>query len=103
MAIDDAILYTRVSSDEQKKSGFSLDYQRKMGEEYAKINKLNIIKVYAESYTAKKPGRPQFNEMVDYCKKNKIKNLIFLKYIWNIFVIYILAFSGIFCLFFIII
>jgi DNA invertase Pin-like site-specific DNA recombinase len=79
MAIDDAILYTRVSSDEQKKSGFSLDYQRKMGEEYAKINKLNIIKVYAESYTAKKPGRPQFNEMVDYCKKHKIKNLIFLK------------------------
>ncbi len=79
MAIDDAILYTRVSSDEQKKSGFSLDYQRKMGEEYAKMNKLNIIKVYAESYTAKKPGRPQFNEMVDYCKKHKVKNLIFLK------------------------
>lgn len=32
---NNAVLYTRVSSDEQKKTGFSLDYQEKQGREYA--------------------------------------------------------------------
>ena len=35
MTIDRAVLYTRVSSDEQRKKGFSLDYQEKQGREYA--------------------------------------------------------------------
>ena len=75
----DAVLYTRVSSDEQRKTGYSLDFQRKQGEEYAKKNNLKIVKIYSESFTAKKPGRPLFNEMLDFCKRNKIRHLIFLK------------------------
>lgn len=73
-----AILYTRVSSDEQRKSGYSLDYQRKQGEDYAKKTGLNIVKIYSESFTAKKPGRPLFNEMLTFCKRNKVRHLIFL-------------------------
>lgn len=76
---DKAILYTRVSSDEQRKSGFSLDYQEKQGRDYAEKNNLNIVKIYKESFTAKKPGRPLFNEMLHYVKRHKIKHLIFLK------------------------
>lgn len=76
---NNAVLYTRVSSDEQKETGFSLDYQEKNGKEYAKKNGLRIVKIFSESYTAKKPGRPQFNEMLSYVRKNKVEHLIFLK------------------------
>ena len=76
---NNAVLYTRVSSDEQRKSGFSLDYQEKQGREYAIKNNLQIVKVYTESFTAKKPGRPKFNEMLAYVRKYKIQHLIFLK------------------------
>lgn len=74
-----AVLYTRVSSDEQRKSGFSLAYQEKQGKEYAEKNGLEIVCLFSESYTAKKPGRPKFNEMLHFVKKHKIQNLIFLK------------------------
>ena len=74
-----AVLYTRVSSDEQRKSGFSLAYQEKQGKEYAEKNGLEIVRLFSESFTAKKPGRPQFNEMLQFVKKHKIQHLIFLK------------------------
>ena len=77
MAANDAVLYTRVSSDEQRKSGYSLDFQKKEGEAYALKNHLNIVKFYMESHTAKRPGRPLFNEMLTFCRKNKIRHLIF--------------------------
>lgn len=77
--INKAVLYTRVSSDEQRKKGFSLDYQENQGREYAKRNNLQIIKIFTESFSAKKPGRPKFNEMLSFIKKNKIQHLIFLK------------------------
>ena len=70
-----AVLYTRVSSDEQKKKGFSLDYQEKQGREYAERNNLQIVRLFTESFSAKKPGRPMFNEMMSYIRKNKIYNL----------------------------
>ena len=79
MTSEKAVLYTRVSSDEQRKTGFSLDYQEKQGREYAEKNNLQIVKIYTESYTAKKPGRPKFNEMLLYIKKHNIRHLIFLK------------------------
>lgn len=77
--MNEAVLYTRVSSDEQRKSGYSLDYQEKQGREYAAKTGLKIVKVYTESYTAKKPGRPLFNEMLSFVKKQKIRHIIFLK------------------------
>lgn len=76
---NDAVLYTKVSSEEQKKSGFSLDFQAKALKEYASKNDLNIVKIYAESHTAKKPGRPLFNEMLKFVKQKKIAHIVFLK------------------------
>ncbi len=76
---NDAVTYTRVSSDEQKKKGYSIDYQQKMTQEYCKNKNFNIVMQFSESYTAKKPGRPAFNEMLKFVKKKGIKNLIFLK------------------------
>lgn len=76
---NDAITYTRVSSDEQRQKGYSIDYQQKETQEYCKIKNFNIIRRFSESYTAKKPGRPAFNEMLKFAKKKGIKNLVFLK------------------------
>ena len=75
---NNAVIYTRVSSDEQKKGGFSLDYQAKQGQEYAALKNLNVLKIYTESYTGKRPGRPLFNEMINFVKKYKVEHLIFL-------------------------
>ena len=76
---NDAITYTRVSSDEQRQKGYSIDYQQKETQEYCKNKNFNIIRRFSESYTAKKPGRPAFNEMLKFAKKQGIKNLVFLK------------------------
>ena len=78
MTTNNAVLYMRVSSDEQRKTGYSLDYQRKRGEEYAAQKGLNIVKQYSESFTGKRPGRPLFNAMIEFCKKHNVRNLIFL-------------------------
>ena len=79
MIKDDAIIYTRVSSDEQRQKGYSLDYQLKMLQEYCNGKNLNIIKLFSESHTAKKPGRPEFNNMLNFAKANNIKHLVYLK------------------------
>lgn len=47
---------------------------------YASNNEMTVLKVFSESYTAKKPGRPVFNEMLDFARRNKnIKNILFTK------------------------
>ena len=74
-----AIAYTRVSSDEQRKEGYSLDYQTKTIKEYARKNNLNIVEFFSESMSAKLPGRIEFNKMLKYAQINKIDNILFLK------------------------
>lgn len=44
----DALLYTRVSTDEQVKFGLSLDAQKKDLEEYCKTNGLTVKKIYSD-------------------------------------------------------
>ena len=75
--MDKAIAYTRVSSDEQRKEGYSLDYQTKTIKEYARKNNLNIVEFFSESMSAKLPGRIEFNKMLKYAQINKIDNILF--------------------------
>jgi len=71
------VLYTRVSSDPQEEQGFSIPAQKKFGCDYAAKNNIEIVKIFSESHTGRKPGRPEYNEMLDYVKKNKkIKHVI---------------------------
>ena len=74
------IIYSRVSSDEQRQKGYSLDFQYKQEVEYCKSKGLEIVAHFTESHTAKKPGRPEFNKMLDFAHKKNIKNLVFFKY-----------------------
>ena len=75
-----AIIFARVSSVEQKESGFSLPAQIKILTEYADNRGLDIAKTYSISETAsKRDQRKTFDEMLNYVTKEKIKVLIFEK------------------------
>ena len=79
MVKEKCLIYTRVSSDEQRQKGYSLDFQKKEVVQYCESHNLEITKHFSESHTAKKPGRPEFNNMLSYAKRYKIKNVVFLK------------------------
>jgi site-specific DNA recombinase len=64
-----AVLYARVSSDEQEKEGFSIPAQKKLLEEYAAREGFRVLQEYVDVETAKTPGRRGFNDMVDFFGK----------------------------------
>lgn len=71
-----AVLYARVSSDEQERQGFSIPAQVKFLKDYAAQNNIKIIKEFTESETAKQSGRKEFNAMVKFLKSSKDVNAI---------------------------
>lgn len=71
-----AVLYARVSSDEQEKQGFSIPAQVKFLKDYAKKNNIMIVREFTESETAKQSGRKEFNAMVKFLKSSKDVNII---------------------------
>jgi site-specific DNA recombinase len=73
-----AVIYSRVSSKEQEREGYSIPAQIKLLREYANINNIEIVKEFSEAETAKKSGRTQFLEMVKFLKleqKRKTDNI----------------------------
>jgi len=75
--MEKAVLYVRISS-EDKKYGYSLDAQEKLGYEYASRNKLSIIKKWRVTESAWKKDRIAFNQLVDYAKAHpEVKHVIF--------------------------
>lgn len=77
-----AIIYTRVSTDEQADKGFSLPYQKETLKRFCEIKKLNIIKHFREDYSAKTFDRPEWKKLVAYCKANRkeIDMILFTKW-----------------------
>ncbi len=79
-----AVLYVRVSSEEQQ-DNTSMDSQEKTGRHYADLNGLEIVKLWRGPESAWKNDskddgdrvRKNFVEMLDYVAKNKIKHLVF--------------------------
>lgn len=75
-----AVIYSRVSSDEQKKEGFSIEAQEDLMKKYAQKNGLEIVKIFSESQSAKDTGRKEFNAMISFIRKNKsVEHMIFEK------------------------
>ena len=65
-----AILYCRVSSDEQAK-GCSLDHQEKELREWCIRKNVEVVKVYRESHSAKTTKRPELQmALKEYNKRN---------------------------------
>lgn len=75
-----ALLYVRVSSQDQAEEGFSLESQEKEGEKYASRKGLKIVKKWSVSESAKVQGRKAFRELIEYAKATPdIKAIIFEK------------------------
>lgn len=66
-----AIIYTRVSSDEQAEKGYSLQYQEEQLRKYCVSRDISIVAHYREDYSAKTFDRPEFNKLMTFCQRNR--------------------------------
>ena len=77
-----AAIYVRVSTEEQKRHGISVNSQLSALEEYCRANGYNIADVYNDAgYSARKKytNRPQLLRLMDDCQKGKIDIILFTK------------------------
>lgn len=67
-----AVIYTRVSTEEQAKHGFSLTKQEIECKNYGTRNGYEILKIFKEEgVSAKTTNRPQLQNLIRYCIENK--------------------------------
>jgi site-specific DNA recombinase len=69
-------MYLRKSSDNEDRQVQSIPDQKKELEPLVTNKNLKIVKVFGESKTAKKPGRPYFNEMLKMIEEGKADGII---------------------------
>ncbi len=76
-----AILYVRVSTDEQV-NGYSPAHQEERLRTYCELQGINIVATYHEDHSAKTFDRPQFQKLLATLKKNRnlADLLLFLKW-----------------------
>ncbi len=80
-----AILYARVSTDDQADRGYSLGVQQEQLRKYCELKGIEIIFVYVEDHSAKTFNRPKFQEFLKYAKTN-YKNIDLLLFVsWDRF------------------
>ena len=73
-----ALLYARVSTENQAEDGYSREAQVRSGMQYAAENSLVVFKTFKVAESAWKSDRKGFNAMVEMAKKRKdIGHLIF--------------------------
>ena len=80
--IEEAAAYCRVSKEEQKKHGLSIDAQKQKLTEYAENNNLKIVEWYMdEGVSGRKPiaKRPELQRMIHDAQKGRFKRVIFIK------------------------
>ncbi|NJL71956.1 MAG: recombinase family protein [Candidatus Competibacteraceae bacterium] len=64
-----AVMYVRVSSQEQEDEGYSTDAQERLIKEYAKKHGYKIIKTFEDVETAKRAGRSEFGKMIAFIEE----------------------------------
>ncbi len=69
-------LYARKSSESEDRQMASIESQIEELKKMAKQNNLEIIEIFSESKSAKAPGRPIFNKMIEKIKKGEAKGII---------------------------
>lgn len=80
--IEEVAAYIRVSTQEQKLHGISLEAQVEKLTEYAEKNNMKIVKFYKdEGVSGRKliKNRPALQEMIQDAEKGKFKRIIFIK------------------------
>jgi len=74
--VREAVKYGRVSSKEQEKEGFSIPAQWKLLDQYAKSQGIRVMREFVDIETAKKPGRPGFEEMIKFLRRSSVRMLL---------------------------
>lgn len=69
-------MYCRKSSDGEDRQVQSIEAQKRELLKIAKENDLEVVRIFEESQSAKKPGRPLFTEMVDAFSRGEANGLI---------------------------
>jgi site-specific DNA recombinase len=69
-------LYTRKSTDDDKRQVLSIEAQLREVREFAQAEGLNVVAEFIERQSAKIPGRPVFNEMVARIEKGEASGII---------------------------
>ncbi|WP_114940812.1 recombinase family protein [Mucilaginibacter endophyticus] len=64
-----AYLYVRVSTDEQRRKGFSLIEQEDRLIKYCEANRVKIIEIFREDFSAKDFNRPEWKRLIRTIKK----------------------------------
>ncbi len=76
-----AIIYVRVSTDEQAEKGYSLSHQEERIRMYCQHQNIEIVGFYKEDHSAKTFNRPAFIQLLAFLKKRKAADLLlFLKW-----------------------
>src|SRR4051794_17688750 len=65
-----AVLYARVSSEEQEKEGYSIPAQLKLLRGHAASAGPDVVREFVDVETARKPGRAGFGEMLAFLKRS---------------------------------
>ena len=68
-----ALIYCRVSTDEQAKNGFSLDEQEIQCQKECRRKEFDIVQIYKEHHSAKDFNRPEFQKMLVDIKSKSIE------------------------------
>lgn len=72
-----AILYIRVSTDEQAEKGYSLNHQEERLKAYCAMHDIEVVQMFKEDFSAKTFDRPEFNKVLRFLKlKNHGVNLL---------------------------
>lgn len=74
-----AIIYARVSTDEQAESGTSIDNQVEKSLAYAQANNIKVVATFKEDYTGKVLDRPELNKVREMLCNGQADNLIVYK------------------------
>lgn len=78
-----AYLYIRVSTDEQKRKGYSLPEQEHRLLKYCEYNNIEVKGIYREDFSAKDFNRPEWKNLIATIKKKSSKeenNILFIKW-----------------------
>lgn len=73
-------IYVRVSTDEQRDNGYSIDSQLRMIKDYCEKNNYDIVDIYNDAgYSGKDLMRPEMQRLLNDIKSKKLDKLIAIK------------------------